>query len=582
MTDQSSPYADPACLALHWAGSLLNGLVAGGVRQLLLSPGSRSTPLVLAAEQNAQLQLTPIVDERSAAFFALGLARASRRPVALLATSGSAPAHWHPAVIEAHEWGVPLILLSADRPPALIGWGANQTTPQHPLFRDHLRAFHDPGLPNPSGLKMMASLGRRAAATSCWPSPGPVHINLPFDEPLVPSADCAGASHLPDLPDLPEIIPPAPVPPSDTALQQAAALVSQGKGLILCGPGDYTSDTVSGLVVLSHRLDAPVLADPLSGLRHGGPDELPLVTRYDALLRNPRAAQRLRPDWVLRLGRPPVSRILQEWLADVPVLLADPHHRWLDPAWDCHLHIPADPGLLCEHLSQALPEPADRQWSRLWVQAEQRCSTLATAHLEQAGWFEGAAIDTLLPQLPSDARLLLGNSLPIRHMDTWSGSRARPLRLLGNRGVSGIDGQPSTLAGIAAATDAPCLGLIGDLSLFHDLTGLELARRFPLTLVVINNGGGRIFDYLPQHKLPGLQAHWHTPTGLAPQRLAEAFGIAYRSANDPASLSTALADAIGSSTSHLVEVVVNAELSQRETLAYWQTITDDPLLSELS
>ena len=570
---------EPACLALRWSRALVDGLVAGGVRRLVLSPGSRSTPLVLAAEQCDELQLIPIVDERSAAFFALGLARADSRPAALLATSGSAPAHWHPAVIEACEWGIPLVLLSADRPPALIGWGTNQTTHQRQLFHDHLRAFHDPGLPDPKGCGRIHALGRRAAASSRWPNPGPVHINLPFAEPLVPAADCLAT---PADPRLPAITPPAPAAATDDALSQATELIARGRGLILCGPMDQPNDILPPLCTLAHHLGAPVLADPLSGLRFGSPAELPLVSRYDTLLRHPKLAARLRPDWVLQLGRPPVSRILQEWLAGIPMLAADPHHRWADPGGNWHIPIFADPATLCAQLARAQPVRTDRQWIQPWLRAEQRCTLLTTGHLDRAGWFEGQLIPSLLSLLPAHARLLLGNSLPVRQLDTWSGRHPRALQVFGNRGVSGIDGQVSTLAGIAAQGGGPAFGLIGDLSLLHDLGGLQLARRCPLTLLVVNNGGGRIFDYLPQQGLPGLQAHWRTPTGLEPERMAHAFDIDYHTVTDPSSLEDALNKRPARSRSQLLEVVVDAALSQRETEAYWQTIAQDPLLADIA
>ncbi len=575
MTDEHEDPDDTACLSLRWALALLRGLVAGGVQHLVLSPGSRSTPLVLAAEQIAGLRLTPVVDERSAAFFALGTARASGRPVALLCTSGSAPAHCHPAVIEAHEWGVPLILLSADRPPSHIGWGANQTTRQQRLFADHLRAFHDPGLPSPHGLEGMSALGRRAATTSRWPDPGPVHINLPFDEPLVPRNDCETA----DTADTASVAAPAAPLASDAALEQAIERMRRDRGLILCGPAEHVP-ALPGLHALCGRLDAPVLADPLSGLRFSDSARLPLVTRYDALLRNPGLAQRLRPDWVLRLGRPPVSRVLQEWLDGIPLLLADPRNRWQDPGHDCLWPLPADPDRLCGQIAERLSEPAERTWSETWLQAEQRCDALAGAHLEQADWFEGQLLQTLLPLLPGGASLLVGNSLPIRQLDTWSGAARQALRLFGNRGVSGIDGQSATLAGIAAATEPPVFGLIGDLALFHDLGSLELVRRFHATLLVIDNGGGRIFDYLPQHGLPQLQAHWHTPTDLALDALARTFGIAHHRVADAHVLTEAMAENPDGSA-RLIEIRVDAEHSRRETLAYWQTVAQDPVLTAL-
>ena len=574
MTETTTPDADPACLSLRWAHALLGGLLAGGVRRLVMSPGSRSTPLVLAAERLEGMQLTAVVDERSAAFCALGMARASGEPVALLCTSGSAPAHWHPAVVEAAEWGVPLVLLSADRPPGLVARGANQTTEQHTLFQGHLRAFHDPGLPRERELKGIFVLGRRAAATSRRPDPGPVHINLPFDEPLVPRGDCA----LPGLPPA-SSTDGALLLPDEPLLQQTAALMRKGRGLILCGPADH-APLLPALEALCRRLDVPVLADPLSGLRFGATGDLPLVSRYDALLRNPRLAARLRPDWILRLGRPPVSRLMQEWMAGIPLLLVDPRRRWQDPEGDCRLHLAIDPVPLLRGLAEHLAAPRDRAWSGLWRQAEAHCGSLADTHLDRAAWFEGRLLRALLRLLPDDSPLLVANSLPVRQLDTWSGTLASPLRVFGNRGASGIDGQASTLAGIGMALARPAFGMVGDLSLFHDLGGLDLVRRSQGTLLVIDNGGGRIFDYLPQQGLPGLRNHWRTPVDLDLESLCQAFGIGHHPVSDEQSLGAALEQPSGAG--RLIEVRVDGELSRRETLAYWDTVARDPLLTDLA
>ena len=561
---------DTACLNLRWAAALLHGLVEAQVAELVFSPGARSTPLVLAAAREPGLRLHPVVDERGAAFLALGLARAGGRPVALVCTSGSAPAHWHPAVIEAHEWGVPLVLLSADRPPALVDWGANQTTRQTTLFEGHLRARFDPGLPTPEGLKTLRALGRRAAATARWPAPGPVHLNLPFAEPLVPEPDCHSEPPEASTP----VVAPAPCPPGAEALAGARKRLQQGRGLILAGPDDRAPDAAC-LARLARRLDAPVLADPLSGLRFGAPEDLPLVTRYDALLHNPGLARRLRPDWVLRLGRAPVSRRLQEWLAGVPTVLLDPHRRWRDPKQDAELVLAADPGLFCAALAGPEEQPPGPHIDA-WLHAEARAQALAAPWLEQPT-FEGALVATLLRALPPGAALLLGNSLPVRQVDTWSGRLPQPLRPFGNRGVSGIDGQLATLAGIAAAAP-PAFGLIGDLALLHDLNGLALLRGKPATLVVVNNGGGRIFDYLPQRRLPELERCWHTPPALSMDHAAAAFGLPHRRIADQAELREALA--LPPDQARLLELVVDPEAGRRGTMAYWQAVAEDPEIAQ--
>ena len=576
LTVPENPPEDIACLSLRWSLALLAGLVDGGLRQLVLSPGSRSTPLVLAAQHLPGLDLTPILDERSAAFFALGLARASRRPVALLCTSGSAAGHWLPAVIEASEWGDPLVLLTADRPPQLRGWGANQTIDQIRLFGPFAREFHDPGLPQAGAvaLKAMRALGRRAAAVASNPHPGPVHINLPFPEPLVPGERCADVPEY--LPGLGTSGPAARLRQIPDLVPEALAPLLRGRGLICCGPGELAA-CAPDLWRCARALHLPVLTDPLSGLRFGG--EGPgRIARYDSLLRNATAAAALRPDWVLRLGAAPVSKTLVEWLAGVPALLVDRAGRWADPTHDAVAQVEADPGAFCRWLAGAGLVESDLDWLAAWEAGEGQVAALAAEHLTESDWCEAHLIRDLIGTLPAGEGLFCANSLPIRQLDTWSGARSGPLAVFGNRGASGIDGQPSTLAGINAA-GVQTLGLVGDLSLAHDLSGLFLANRLRRPLVVLNNGGGRIFDYLPQHGLPDFERLWRTPLDLDLSELARPFGLTHRRIRDEAGFRQALSDALAAPGPGLMEVVIDAEASRAVHLGFWQRVAKADLLA---
>lgn len=558
---------DTACRALRWCRALLDGLAAGGLATLILSPGSRSTPVVLAASRHGSIEPIPILDERSAAFFALGAARASGRPVALLATSGSAPAHWYPAVIEAEASGVPLVLLSADRPPRLRGWGANQTIDQTRLFGVFVRERHDPGLPedSPAGLKAARALGLRAAIRALEPDPGPIHINLPFDEPLVPEQDCP-----------PSELPPLQRPPTPATRRLALIDCPTGRGLVVCGPGSGGADLLRALRELVRTSSLPVLADPLSGLRTG-PGAACVLSRYDAILRNPEAAERLRPDWILRLGATPVSKRLLEWMNGVPTLLCAHGDTWSDPNHDLIGRISAPAADLLDALaSLAAPQP-DPKWLKFWRAAESAAERIAAGQLARSPWFEGQLIRTLLDQIPDGESLLCANSLPIRQLDTWSGTREKPLRIFASRGASGIDGQTSTLAGLNHG-GGPCWGLLGDLSLVHDLSGLLLAERLRRPLLVVNNGGGRIFDYLPQRRLPEIETFWRTPVALDLRALAATFGLRHVPVSDHETLSRTLAGAPGART--LIEVQVDAEQSRAIHLDYWQRVADAALFDD--
>jgi 2-succinyl-5-enolpyruvyl-6-hydroxy-3-cyclohexene-1-carboxylate synthase len=561
VSEPLSSVPDPACIGLRWCLALLDGLAAGGVRHLVLSPGSRSTPVVLAAQRQGAMTLTPILDERSAAFYALGLARASDRPVALLATSGSAPAHWYPAIVEASESGVPLVLISADRPPELRGWGANQTIDQTRLFGAHVRAFFDPGPPGdgPQARRTLVALGLRAAAASHGRRPGPLHINLPLPEPLVPSGDCGpwdSQSGVWEVPRGDRSKPdqgPARLPPD---LQARLG----GRGVICCGPERFHPSFAPALWRCARVLGVPVLADPLSGLRFGPASEHRIV-RYDTLLRSPATARALRPDWVLRFGRAPVSRTLIEWLAGVPSVLVDPAERWADPTHDLVRQIVMDPGSLCEAIAADPWSAADPGWLEGWIVAERAIAELAEGLLAERPWCEAHLIGDLIRALPAGDGLCCANSLPIRQLDTWSGSRQAPLAVFGNRGVSGIDGQMSTLAGINAG-GTPAVGLLGDLSFLHDLSGLMLADRLDRPCIVLNNGGGRIFDYLPQHGLPDFERLWRTPRALDLGALVRTFGLGHRRVEDAEGWRQALAEGLSGGPGGLIEVMVDAPRSQ--------------------
>ena len=565
---------DQGCINLRWAAALLAGLAAGGVRLLVLSPGSRSTPVVVAAQRREDLELVPILDERSAGFFALGAARASGRPVALLATSGSAPAHWYPAVIEASESGVPLLLLSADRPPALRGFGANQTIDQTRLFGTFAREAHDPGLPraDAGALKAVAALGWRCAALAAGPRPGPVQINLPFAEPLVPAPGCAEAQP----PTVTGSVADPSWPPAATPNAALATVaLPPGRGVVVVGPGSFGPTFPTALRDAARRLALPVLADPLSGLRFG-PAADTVLTQYDALLRNPAAAARLRPDWVLRFGGAPVSKVLGQWLSGVPALLVDPAGGWRDPSHDVQRRIVADPAAVCAALDEdAAP---DLDWAGAWRRADARVRELADTHLAASPWCEAQLIRALLARIPAGEALLCANSLPIRQLDTWSGPRAEPMTLHGNRGASGIDGQLSTLAGLSQA-GPPCWGLLGDLSAAHDLSGWLLHERLRRPLIVIDNGGGRIFDYLPQRGLPGFERLWRTPLAVDLGALARAFGLAHRRVGDAETFAQAIAEPPAAGTT-LVAVRIDADTSRAVHSAFWERVATQALAQD--
>ena len=553
-----------------WASHLIHGLTAGGVTHAVISPGSRSTPLALACLQHSDLKTWVQVDERSAAFFALGLAKVCRQPVILVCTSGSAPANWYPAVIEADMGAVPLILLSADRPAELRNCGANQSIDQMHLFGSHVRAFHE--LPaadvRPEMLKYLRTLSAQVADQCRWPLPGPVHVNVPLREPLVPATPLVSAKILPPVMSSHPLL---SLPAEDTA--NLARELAGRKGLIVCGGGDHGPDFPAAVTALASKLACPVLADPLSGLRFGCHERTSVFCRYDAFLRRSNALENLRPDWVLRFGSMPVSRTLQQFLSalpEIPQLVVDANGRWPDPLHQATRLLRTDPTILCSQLAAVVEPAAPTSWLPTFHAEEQRAGSLA----QRGAPLEAAIVHTIVDLLPDGGILFSGNSMAIRDLDAYSGSGNKSLRIIGNRGASGIDGNVSTTAGLAAGSKQPVVALLGDLAFYHDMNGLLAARGLDVVFVVLNNGGGGIFEYLPQSQLEEFERAWLTPLELDFSHATKMYGLSYQKislgADFPAALESSLAGG-----AHLIEVMIEREISVARHQAYWTAMAKD-------
>jgi len=536
---------DTGTLNYLWSQTMIAGFVAAGVTHAVISPGSRSTPLALAMLRQPGLECTVAVDERSAAFFALGVAKASRRPVLLLATSGTAPANWLPAIIEASQAGVPLIAISADRPPELQDCGANQTIDQRALFGGHVRASHLLGTPNDGfDPAYLTHLAARACEQACWPQPGPVHINQPFREPLLPAAPTAPAP----IPAKIVLSRPESLPNADD-IRALAQAIGGRPGAIVCGELAMKNALAEALTALAAQLACPILAEPLSNLRFGPHDRSHLCVRYNRWLADPQAVATRRLEWVLRFGSFPVTRHLQNYLAGSTAIhaLVEPWPRWNDSAHRLSHLFRAEPLAFCKALLAAAPAAAPVDWLAGFMAIE----TSAPAAGENT-----EHIAVLLDELPANTPLFIGNSLAIRQLDSASGSSAKPLLFYGNRGASGIDGNISSALGIAAA-HGRVVALLGDLTCQHDLGGLALAQGRDAVIIAVNNRGGGIFDLLPQAGLPEFEQGWRTPQQISFEHAALTFGLGYAKAGDNKAFRAALRHAIGAGGSHLIELIVS-------------------------
>lgn len=533
--------SDTGTINFVWSQAMIAGFVAAGVTDAVISPGSRSTPLALAMLRQSRLRCHVAIDERSAAFFALGLAKSSQGPVMLLATSGSAPANWLPAVVEASHSGIPLILISADRPPELQNCGANQTINQANLFGSHVRACHLLGTPD-SVLppKYLHQLAAQACEQASWPHPGPVHINQPFREPLLPSSSSppeetlepVRIAHPVLLPDMSEI-------------RALAECISGQPGIIVCGelpPGEGQSEAIAALAA---RLKCPVLAEPLSGLRFGQHDHSHLCVRYNDWLGKIDLTDLPRPEWVIRFGSYPVTRNLQNFISGITAThtVVTPWPRWIAPSHQLTQLLRAEPAAVSKALLDLSLLPAPESWLLLFLNREAEAQARESRN----------HIHTLLEELPINTDLFIGNSLAIRQMDTHTGCSEKPLRFHANRGASGIDGNISTAAGIAADRGL-AVALIGDLTCQHDIGGLALTQGLNIVIVVVNNAGGGIFDHLPQRHLPEFVEGWRTPQQINFEHAARTFGLGYALGDSDDSFRHALRKALAIGGPHLIEL----------------------------
>ncbi len=534
---------DTGTLNYLWSQAMIAGFVAAGVRHAVISPGSRSTPLALAMLRQPGLECTVAVDERSAAFFALGIAKASRRPVMLLATSGTAPANWLPAIIEASQAGVPLIAISADRPPELQNCGANQSIDQLGLFGSHVRASHPLAAPHPDFDPVwLHHLAARAAEQTGWPHPGPVHVNQPFREPLLPASNCLAPAPPADI-----AISHPELPADPVAITRLADSIGGRAGLIVCGELPPKNGFPEALTALADHLACPVLAEPLSGLRFGSHDRRRLLTRYNTWLADHEFSARHRPEWVLRFGAFPVTRHLQNHLAVAPIQALVAH--W--PGYSDPLHrlthlLRANPLAAAEALLAARPRPGPAEWHDALAERD--------AQRPEAG--DAWHIPVLLDEIPDASALFIGNSLAIRQFDTHSGDAQRTIHCYANRGASGIDGNISTALGLAE-THGRVFALLGDLTCQHDIGGLALAAGRNAVIVAVNNNGGGIFDHLPQAALPEFERGWRTPQQLSFEHAAATFGLGYARADNAATFRKALQQALENGGAWLIEVVIN-------------------------
>ncbi len=554
--------------------AFVDELTRCGMRMACTSPGSRCAPLVLTFAREQRLACHSHIDERCAGFFALGAAKASGLPVAVTCTSGTAVAELLPAAIEAREARVPLLLLTADRPPELRENGAGQAIDQLKIFGDAAKWFFEVGTHDatPERVRWIRTLACRAYWTALEGRPGAVHLNFPLREPLVtdealPADDTGRAGDRPYVRR-----PPAPAV-GETRLGELVA--ESRRGVVVAGRHERETPLGIAAAAFCEAIGWPLLADPLSGARRGGA----AIAHYDALLRDDAFAASQRPDLVLRVGDLPVSKPLRTWLANmanVRQVTLDPEGAWQDPGSVLSDSIALEPAATLAGLidaagvpttfgspdrsdeSEFLPlHPADPDWLASWRSADERAAEAILGVLHDDGLDEPSVAAELGVLLSEEATLFVASSMPVRDIETFWPVRDDPPRVLCNRGANGIDGTVSSAFGAAAAGDGPVVLLIGDVALAYDIGGLLAATRLglKLTIVLLDNDGGGIFDFLPVSRAEMARADDHvytrhvaTPTGLDFARVAALYGFAHEPVDTLPDLRAALERALSPQT----------------------------------
>ncbi len=567
--------------------TLVDEWVRCGLTHAVISPGSRSTPMALALADDGRVQVQVHHDERSASFMALGIARATGRPAVVLTTSGTAAVQLHAAVVEADLDRVPMLVLTADRPPELQGIGAPQTIDQVDLYGSSVRAFIDAGPPELAAADTWRALAREALEATTAAANGPVQLNLPFREPLVgellelPPPLSAGRS---DSNPGTAVVMEDDDPDSeftefgltDSELTELADLMSGRRGVIVVGGGIDQPDDV---LAFAAGVGWPVLADQRSGCRLDHPS---VIAHGDAILRV--ASTLLEPELILRLGAPLASKVLSQWLGSSTAdqVLVDPDGIWRDPEQSAAHRIAAEPSALCRSLVDEQLVEAEAPWLQCWRRADD-AAELAIAELlvAQITPTEPGTARAVMQAVPDGAHVVVSSSMPIRDLE-WFAARRDSVAVHANRGANGIDGVVSTAVGVAAS-GVPTALLIGDVAFLHDSNGLLglVARGLDLCLVVVDNDGGGIFSFLPQRTSldsERFEQLFGTPHGVDITTLANAHGLAVLEANDDQAAEAAITASFAAGGSHVVLVRTNrdanAELHDRLHAATAEAIED--------
>lgn len=571
---------------IAWAESFVRELEVGGVKYACISSGSRNTPLTWAFAQNNNIKKYVIIDERSSAFFALGLANRTGSPVALVCTSGTAAVEFYPAIVEAYQQRIPLIICTADRPPELRNTGTNQSINQDNLYKNHIRYFADAGLPemSVSKIKSLKKIAVRAIEISRYKNKGPVHINFPFKKPFEPDNHTDKIDTKINTLLLKTIYKP-PLPAVDQNLcgtkwfpKIVEKLGHIQRGLIVVGPGRFNEEFHSNVLKLSSVLKYPILADGCSHLRFI-PSPGNVINNYEGMFRSTSFVETYMPEIIIHFGRTSISKGLEDFFTKHSPLkiMINENGDFFDPtrkgkAYKC------SPSLFCKsiikHQAGIISARKEDCWFKSFISANKALEELKDKMLFNSAFpNEIRIINELLNAIPENSSVMLSNSLPVRDFDYWASFKSKRINVFNNRGASGIDGITSTGLGIASLKQEPVYLITGDLAYYYDLNALLLAKKYsiPLIIILINNNGGGIFKSLPVSRYPEfLEEYFITPHKLDFEKLTKAFGIEYSKLNSWSDLKTLQQNALSNKETIVIELSTDTNSSLDLRNKYWQ------------
>ncbi|WP_404444798.1 2-succinyl-5-enolpyruvyl-6-hydroxy-3-cyclohexene-1-carboxylic-acid synthase [Sutcliffiella horikoshii] len=573
----------------YYLAAFVDELVKSGLEDAVISPGSRSTPIALLLAEHPAIHVTVLIDERSAAFYALGLAKTKNKPVAILCTSGTAATNYYPAIVEAYQSRLPLIVLTADRPHELRDVGAPQAIDQLKMYGDYVKWFVEMALPEDTNamIRYARTMAARAAGTSLSAPIGPVHLNFPLREPLIP--DLNAKELWSRYKESNESIVEVNVGEYSISDEQAhffAKLMSERKkGIIVCGeiPQVKIDECSQAIAELSKTLQYPIFADPLSGLRTGPHPKETVVEGYDAFLRPDEVKEALEPEIIIRFGAMPVSKFLMQYISkssNAVQIVVDGDGGWRDPTLQASYMVHAEERLFCRKVLENLNARDSFEWLD-YIKSLNNLTKKVLSEEQIGNMFEGRVISELQTMLPDSSAIFVGNSMPIRDIDTFLFTDDKKVSVIANRGANGIDGVVSTALAASKAFENLVL-VIGDLSFYHDMNGLLAAKlqKLNVTIVLVNNNGGGIFSFLPQSKVEKhFESLFGTPTDMEFEHAVKLYEGDYMKAENWAEFKKAVTYSLQNKGLKVIEVPTNRAENEEIHRKLWKNVSQEMILT---